>query len=98
MKLPRLFNSWMNKTTPQDAVNEPAGTVISACHVDTVEDVSLSPAALEELENAWAELEAAAKESGVVKFHACSRSGQRWQDDPTSVRGVAALLRESPAL
>lgn len=94
MKVLRLFNYWTNKMTPREAVDHSAGTTISACHVGPVEDALLSPAALQDLGNAWAEVEAAAKEAGVFKFHACSRSGQRWQDDSESVRAVAALLRE----
>lgn len=98
MKLSRLFTSWMNKTTSRKAVDRPAGAIVSACHVGTVEDAPLSPAQVEELKAAWVELEAAAKESNVIKFQACSRGGQRWQDDAASVRGVAALLRESSDL
>lgn len=94
MKLRRLFNYWSNKIIRRDATDQLAGTTVSACHVGPVEDAPLSQAALEDLRNAWAEVEAAAQESGVIKFHACSRSGQRWQDDSESVRAVAALLRE----
>ena len=94
MRLCRLFTPWSNKTTSRDAVDQSAGTTVSACHVGPVEESPLSQAALEDLRNAWAEVEAAVKESGVIKFHACSRSGQSWQDDSESVRAVAALLRE----
>lgn len=52
-----------------------------------------TPEQLAELVDAWAELAAAAKESGVENFHACSRSGKPWQEDPASVRGMAAILR-----
>ena len=54
----------------------------------------LSPEALEELRNAWAELDAATKESGVKNLHACSRSGAPWQNDPAAVRTIAAAIRE----
>ena len=54
----------------------------------------LSPEALEELRNAWAELDAATKESGVKNIHACSRSGAQWQKDPAAVRTIAAAIRE----
>lgn len=52
-----------------------------------------TPEQLAELVDAWAELAAAAKESGVESFHACSRNGKPWQEDPASVRGMAAILR-----
>lgn len=95
MKMPRLFIHLLNKTPRQEVRSQPEGTIISACHVGPVGDAPQSTAALEDLEHAWAELEAAAKESGVIKFHACSRTGEQWQDDPASVRAVAALLRAS---
>ena len=53
----------------------------------------LTPAQLAELQAAWAELAEAAKGSGVKSFHACSRNGKPWQEDPASVRSMAALLR-----
>lgn len=58
-----------------------------------VSDEPLSPEALQELESAWAELEAAAKESGVKSVHACSRLGEPWQKDPSAVRVMAGLIR-----
>ncbi|WP_426004875.1 hypothetical protein ACPFL9_20435 [Paenarthrobacter sp. NyZ202] len=56
----------------------------------------LSPEALEEIEAAWADLEEAAKESGVKGIHACSRGGQPWQKDPAAVRTIAAAIRALP--
>lgn len=52
-----------------------------------------TPEHLTELEEAWAELAQAAKGSGVNSFHACSRNGKPWQEDPAAVRSMAALLR-----
>lgn len=56
----------------------------------------LSPEALEELKDAWADLEEAAKESGVKGIHACSRGGRPWQKDPAAVRTIAAAIRSVP--
>lgn len=95
--MPRLFTYLMNKTPRREVMSQLEGATISACHVGRVDDTPRSAAELEDLENAWAELEAAAKESAVIRFHACSRTGEQWQDDPASVRAVADLLRESPA-
>lgn len=53
---------------------------------------ALSPEALKELKDAWADLEAAASESGVKGIHACSRGGQPWQKDPAAVRTIAAAI------
>lgn len=47
----------------------------------------------EDLQVAWAELAEAAKESTATGFHACSRGGRPWQEDPAAVRTVAALIR-----
>ncbi|MDR7161780.1 hypothetical protein [Arthrobacter sp. BE255] len=54
----------------------------------------LTPAQLADLEAAWAELEQAATEAGV-SFHACTRDGSRWQDDPQSVRAMAETIRRT---
>jgi len=58
----------------------------------------LSPEHPEDLQAAWAELSAAAKSSKVTNFHACTRSGRPWAEDPAAVRAVAATLREFPSL
>lgn len=57
----------------------------------------LTPAQLAELQEAWADLAEAAKDSAVKSFHACTRNGKPWQEDPTSVRSMAAMLRSFPA-
>jgi hypothetical protein len=53
----------------------------------------LTPEQLAELQDAWAELAEAAKGTGATGLHACSRNGRRWEEDPTAVRGLAAILR-----
>lgn len=50
----------------------------------------------EQLQEAWAELTEAAKSSKVINFHACTRSGVPWGQDPGAVRLLAAILREHP--
>ncbi|MET3952852.1 hypothetical protein ABIB29_003716 [Arthrobacter sp. UYEF36] len=50
-----------------------------------------------DLEEAWAELAAAQEASELTNFHACTRTGQPWTEDPAAVRAVAATLREFPA-
>jgi hypothetical protein len=37
---------------------------------------------------------AAERPGGAGHFHACTRNGKSWQEDPASVRAVAALLRD----
>jgi hypothetical protein len=52
---------------------------------------------LMDLEEARAELAAAHEVSELTNFHACTRSGRSWTEDPAAVRAVAATLREFPA-
>ncbi|WP_367645938.1 hypothetical protein [Paenarthrobacter ureafaciens] len=59
------------------------------------DDKPLSPEAAEELRAAWAELNAAAVDAKVISFHACTRTGAHWAEDPSTVRAMAALIRES---
>jgi hypothetical protein len=55
----------------------------------------LTPAQLAEIQETWVELALAAeKPGGSSHFHACTRNGNSWQEDPASVRAVAALLRD----
>lgn len=49
-----------------------------------------------DLEDAWAELTEAAKSSKVMNFHASTRSGVPWGQDPATVRLLAGILREYP--
>lgn len=71
------------------AAAEPSAVVVAP------EREPLSPAQLADLEAAWAELQQAAKEAGVPSFHACTRDGSRWQDDPESVRAMAETIRRT---
>jgi hypothetical protein len=56
----------------------------------------LSTELQEQLQTAWVELTEAARGSNVTSFHACTRSGQAWTEDPAAIRAVAATLREFP--
>ena len=60
-------------------------------------DEPLSPERQGELQEAWVELTEAARGSKVTSFHACTRTGRPWTEDPAAVRAVAATLREFPA-
>jgi hypothetical protein len=55
----------------------------------------LTPEQLAEIQEAWVEHAPAAERPGSTShFHACTRNGNSWQEDPASVRAVAALLRD----
>jgi O6-methylguanine-DNA--protein-cysteine methyltransferase len=60
------------------------------------QDEPLSTELQEELQAAWVELTEAARGSRVTSFHACTRTGRPWTEDPAAVRAVAATLREFP--
>ncbi len=55
----------------------------------------LTPEQLADLNSAWGEFRHVAAEAGVKSFHACSRDGGRWQDDPATVRAMTALIKET---
>lgn len=59
-------------------------------------DAPLPEERQDELRAAWAELMNAAGGSRVISFHACTRSGKPWTEDPAAVRDVAATLRDFP--
>ena len=59
-------------------------------------DGPAAPERLEDLQRAWAELIEAAKGSKVTNFHAYTRTGHPWSEDP-AIRAVAATLREFPS-
>jgi DNA-binding transcriptional regulator YdaS (Cro superfamily) len=67
----------------------------SSAVVAATEREPLTPAQLADLEVAWAELRQAVQESGVTSFHACTRDGSRWQDNPESVRAMADTIRRT---
>lgn len=73
------------------------GTAGSTAVIDPAVPEPLTPTQLAELQEAWADLAEAAKESAVKSFHACTRNGKPWQEDPASVRSMAAMLRSFPA-
>lgn len=50
---------------------------------------------LADLEEAWADLNQAAEEAGVISFRACTRDGSPWQNDPEAVRRIVAMIKES---
>lgn len=63
---------------------------------NAAQDDPLSPELPEDLRCAWDELAEAAKNSRVTNFHASTRTGRPWTEDPTAVRAIAATLREFP--
>ena len=71
-----------------------AGATAAAAGPEEVEPLTAEQ--LMELEAAWAELTAAAEASEMTNFHACTRNGRPWTEDPAAVRAVAATLREFP--
>lgn len=73
------------------------GMAGSTAVIDAAGREPLTPEELAELQDAWADLAEAAKESAVKSFHACTRNGKPWQEDPASVRSMAAMLRSFPA-
>lgn len=85
MGLRRLFQR-------KAATSAPLGTDAAA----PTPAAPMSPELQEELRVAWAELTEAANASKVTNFHACSRTGRPWTEDPVAVRAVAATLREFP--
>jgi hypothetical protein len=68
-------------------------TAVSPAVIDPAAP-ELTPAELAELQEAWAEFAQAAKGTGATSFHACSRNGKRWEEDPATVRALAATLRD----
>ena len=81
--------SWLGRRKPTKGADD-AERVVPDQHK---EQEPLTPDQLAELKDAWAELAEAAKESAVTRFHACSRGGRPWQEDPAAVRSMAAMLR-----
>ncbi|MBT2565088.1 hypothetical protein J7I84_01005 [Arthrobacter sp. ISL-85] len=81
--------SWLGRRKPAKGADD-ADRVMSD---QPKEQEPLTPEQLSELKDAWTELTEAAKESAVTSFHACSRGGRPWQEDPASVRSMAAMLR-----
>ncbi|BCW86481.1 hypothetical protein NicSoilE8_41540 (plasmid) [Arthrobacter sp. NicSoilE8] len=57
------------------------------------ERTPLSPEELAELDAARKEFLHTAEQAGVKSVHGCSRDGRRWEDDPQTVRAMAAIIR-----
>ena len=72
----------------------PASGESPAVEVAT-ERVPLTSAQLADLGAAWAELRHVAKEAGVTSFHACTRDGSRWEENPNSLRAMANAIRST---
>jgi len=83
------LRDWFGLRKPVPIVG---GSVLALAAVPE-EQEPLTPEQVAELKDAWAELAEAAKESAATNFHACSRGGKPWQEDPAAVRSMAALLR-----
>lgn len=82
------LRSFFTRRRPPAAAESPAVVVAT-------EHEPLPPAQLADLEAPWAELQQATKETGMTPFHACTRDGSRWQDDPQSVWAIAETIRRT---
>ena len=69
-------------------------TAVSPAVIVPAAQDPLTPAQLAELQEAWEEFAQAVKGTGATSFHACSRNGKRWEEDPATVRALAATLRD----
>lgn len=65
----------------------------TAVWASPVEREPLTPEQLKDLESAWVELNQAVEESGAKSFHACTRDGRYWGENPASVRAMTAIIR-----
>ena len=83
--------SWFSRCKPTHDANRDAPVVAR----QREEQKPLTPEQMADLKDAWAELAEAADASAATGFHACSRGGKSWQEDPAAVRTVAALLRNA---
>jgi hypothetical protein len=86
------LRSWFRGRQAQSGAA--AATVVAS---EPSAEEPLTAVQLAELQDAWAELAEATKDSAVKSFHACTRNGKPWQEDPASVRSMAAMLRSFPA-
>ena len=84
-----LWNWFARRRKPATTAGHP----VFAAATEPKEQEPLTPEQVADLKSAWAELAEAAKESAATGFHACSRGGKPWQEDPAAVRSMAALLR-----
>jgi hypothetical protein len=74
----------------------PTASVSPVLAATAEQEEPLSTEVQGELQAAWVELTEAARGSRVTSFHACTRAGRPWTEDPAAVRAVAATLREFP--
>lgn len=70
-----------------------AGDAARVAPGQPLEQKTSTPEQVADLKGAWADLAEAAKVSTATGFHACSRGGKAWQEDPAAVRSVAMMLR-----
>jgi hypothetical protein len=91
-KLMGLWSRFARRRKPATGAGLP-----DAGAIEPKEQESVTPEQVADLKAAWAELAEAAKEASVTGFHACSRGGKPWQEDPAAVRSMAALLRRVSA-
>jgi hypothetical protein len=88
-----LWSWFACRRKPATAAGRPA----FAASIKQKEQEPSTPEQKADLKAAWDELAEAAKESAATSFHACSRGGKPWQEDPAAVRNMAALLRRIDA-
>lgn len=93
MGLRRLFQR--KAAGPAPAVTPQAREVVQE-ESSSKEKAPLSAEQAKDLREAWAELREAAQQSKVLNFHACTRTGQPWTENPASIRALAAILRDLP--
>ncbi|HCB59266.1 MAG TPA: hypothetical protein DEP82_15450 [Arthrobacter bacterium] len=79
------LRSFFHRSPARADVGRPVSVVQNA----SVEREPLSPEQRAELQEAWVELTEAARGSKVTSFHACTRAGGPWTEDPAAVRDVA---------
>lgn len=82
-----LRNLLRRRRTPAAVI--PAPAVMAAPR----EPEPLMPQQRADLQAAWVELRQAMEESHVTSFHACSRNGRHWSEDPDAMRAMAATFR-----
>lgn len=88
---------WLNWNTRQRNRGTNTEPLARTGSSEPMDQHPLSPEQVADLSAAWAELAAAVKESRVTGFHACSRGGKPWQEDPAAVQTLAATNRSVDA-
>lgn len=85
----RLRDFLGRRRTPTTAEAVPVASPVET------ESPRLTPAQLADLEEAWAELRQATQEAGVKSFSACTRDGNRWEENPDSVRAMTRTIKDA---